>query len=76
MLDGVADVGFQQYSFGKFITSINGIAANTTHNWFFFVNGQPAGVGADSYYPLGNDTLEFRFLGEEESRRIFGLNEP
>ena len=70
-LDKTADVSFHQYSFGRLITEINGIAANGTHNWFFFVNGQPAPVGADSYYPQEGDSIEFKYLSDEESRRIF-----
>lgn len=73
ILDGVADVQYQQYSFGKFITSINGLSGNQTHGWFFFVDGKPSQVGADSYYPAGNETIGFTYMSFEDSANLSGF---
>lgn len=55
------EVGYQEYDFGRMITAINGKASDSGHFWGFYVNGEMAEVGADSYVLKMNDIVEFRF---------------
>jgi uncharacterized membrane protein YkgB len=45
-----------------FVTSINGVSADSTKNeyWAFDVNGQPATVGAGSYVTKDSDTIVWK----------------
>lgn len=45
-----------------FVTSINGVSADSTKNeyWAFDINGQPATVGAGSYVTKNSDTITWK----------------
>ena len=44
-----------------FVTSINGVAANSQNQyWAFYVNDEPATVGAGSYNTKPTDTISWR----------------
>lgn len=51
------DVKVTEYSFGIFITSINGYEQNGNKYWFFSVNGEYIMVGVDAYYLKDNDIV-------------------
>ena len=47
--------------FGEFVTTINGLAADSSKAyWAFYVNSQMAAVGAGSYKAVLGDKLEWR----------------
>ncbi|MEK6972912.1 MAG: DUF4430 domain-containing protein [archaeon] len=48
-LQETALVETKEYSFGKFITGISGINSTSSEYWSFYINGEYAQVGADSY---------------------------
>lgn len=47
-------------SFGEYVVSINGKDGGGQKYWLFYVNGQPATVGASDYITKNNDTIEWR----------------
>ncbi|CAM3955261.1 DUF4430 domain-containing protein [Mesobacillus zeae] len=58
---GKDQVGLKDTDFGKMIVSINGIAAEGNSYWAFYVNGNYASVGAESYKLQPNDKISFKF---------------
>jgi LPXTG-motif cell wall-anchored protein len=52
---------FSESEYGKMITSINGVKMEGTNYWAFYVNGQMASVGADSYSLKSNDQISFQY---------------
>ena len=60
-LNSLAMVEVQESSFGEFVTSINGVEADSsTEYWAFFVNGELAAVGAGSYEAEEGDQITWR----------------
>lgn len=51
------DIKVTEYSFGVFITSIDGHEQNGNKYWFFSVNGEDIAVGVDAYYLKDNDIV-------------------
>lgn len=47
--------------YGEMITSIDGLAAEGTYYWAFYVNGKMASVGADSYKLKAGDAISFQY---------------
>src|SRR6185369_14025822 len=45
---------------GEFVQSIDGVTPDSKHFWSFYVNGQPATVGADQYKTQDSDTLSWK----------------
>lgn len=58
---GPDKVGVTDTQYGKMITSINGMKAEGTNYWAFYINGKMAPVGADSYQLQPNDQISFQF---------------
>ncbi|MDP4163964.1 MAG: DUF4430 domain-containing protein, partial [Bacillota bacterium] len=58
---GAENVGYNQYNFGKMITSINGVQAQGSDYWGFNVNGKMATVGPDSYQLQNGDEISFSY---------------
>ncbi len=56
---GEANIEFTESQYGKMITSIQGVKAEGTFFWAFYVNGVGAQVGADSYILQDGDQLSF-----------------
>ena len=55
------EVETDSFEFGEFVISINGIASEDGVNfWAFYVNGEQANVGADSYVAEEGDEIEWR----------------
>lgn len=50
----------QKFSAGEFVQSINGVQPDKNHYWAFYVNGQPATVGAGQYMTKDSDTIEWK----------------
>lgn len=55
-----AEVEFEQFDFGVLVRSINGDAATDDRFWLYYVNGDAATVGADSYQTQDGDTILWR----------------
>lgn len=50
-----------QSSYGEYVTSIGGLAANSSKEyWAFYVNKKLAAVGAGSYKAIGGDKIEWK----------------
>lgn len=60
LLDNQAEIEFKDYGeAGKFITSINGLAANEKNFWAFYLNGEKAQTGASQTKLEEGDIIEF-----------------
>lgn len=71
VLNNTHTVKYNEYSFGYFITGVDGIEQNATHSWLYFVNGLPPTLSVDRYVLEEGDNLSFRFLSNEESLKYF-----
>jgi hypothetical protein len=60
LLKKYADVQAKHYSFGYFVTSINGVPGNGPKYWTFFVNGKESSVGASSYTTKSSDKISWK----------------
>jgi hypothetical protein len=47
-------------SFGEQVIAINGVGQTANSFWLYYVNGEPAQVGADQYQTNDADTIEWR----------------
>jgi hypothetical protein len=47
-------------SFGEQVIAINGVGQTASSFWLYYVNGEPAQVGADQYQTKDSDTVEWR----------------
>lgn len=45
---------------GEYVVSINGNDGGGSKYWLYYVNGQPADVGAGSYTTKSTDTIEWK----------------
>ena len=56
-----ASVETEESEFGEFVSAIEGVAADSSSEyWAFYVNGELASVGADSYIAQEGDTVEWK----------------
>jgi uncharacterized protein DUF4430 len=60
LLEKHATVQAKHYSFGYFVTSIDGVAGNGPKYWTFYVNGKEASVGASSYITKSSDRISWK----------------
>jgi hypothetical protein len=60
LLKKYATVQAKHYSFGYFVTAINGVAGNGPKYWTFIVNGREASVGASSYITKSSDKISWK----------------
>ena len=60
LLKQYATVQAKHYSFGYFVTSINGTPGNGPKYWTFYVNGKQASVGASSYITKNSDKITWK----------------
>ena len=66
------DIEFNEYEgLGKMVVSIDGVSSNSTHYWLYWVNGELAQVGADSYFLTEDSEVEWRYLSSEEAMKFF-----
>ncbi len=61
LLQKNAKIDFQQYDFGVFIKSINGVAGDNKNFWAFYVNGDFSNAGADKTPLKKGDKVEWVF---------------
>lgn len=61
LLKANATVETQSFDFGEMVTSVNGIPSTSDYFWLYYVNGEPAQVGADTYITKSTDTIEWRY---------------
>ncbi len=52
----------KKYSFGILIEAIGNLSNSKNKAWIYFVNGQAASVGADSYQVRSGDTIEWKYI--------------
>lgn len=60
LLQKYATVTAKHYSFGYFVTSINGTAGNGPKYWTLFVNGKESQVGASAYITKNSDKITWK----------------
>lgn len=60
LLQAAHRVEVKSYSFGDLVTSINGIAPDSTHFWAMYVNGQFSQVGASAYQTKSSDQIRWQ----------------
>ena len=54
------EIGYEESTFGVFITTINGVEAGPGYFWAFYINSEMAMVGADGHTVEDGDQFEFR----------------
>lgn len=70
VLNSSHDVNHTEYSFGYFVTGIDGFQQNATHSWLYFVNEEPATEAVNKVEMNGGDELEFRFISNNRSEEL------
>lgn len=63
LLKAKVQVETKDTSFGPQIMGINGVKASDKEFWAFYVNGQPASVGAHEYVTKDSDKIEWKLTG-------------
>lgn len=63
ILKNGAEVISEDSSFGEFVTTINGVKQTNTEFWLFYINDEPASVGAGDYVTNEGDEVEWRLEG-------------
>lgn len=61
LLKAQRQVEYDEYDFGVFITSIDGIAGDDSHFWALYVNDALSQTGADQTQVNANDIVEFKY---------------
>lgn len=57
---GIDNIQYDSYSFGNFITGLNGVSADPNSQYYEFrINGASASVGVSDYVVSDNDQLDF-----------------
>lgn len=69
-LNSSHEVNYTEYSFGYFVTGIDGVNQNATHSWLYFVNGKPATKAVNKVRMSGGDDLDFRFISNNRSAEL------
>lgn len=73
---GPEKVGFSETQYGKMITSINGLEAEGTNYWAFYIDGQMASVGADSYPLKSGNQISFQLESWQNNPEDGGDGQP
>ncbi|MBW3568602.1 DUF4430 domain-containing protein [Candidatus Parcubacteria bacterium] len=61
ILKSLTEVETEESSIGEFVTTINGVKADgTTQFWAFYVNGKQAAEGAGTYKTSPDEKIEWR----------------
>lgn len=60
LLEQHAQVQTKHYSFGDFVTSIDGSVGNGPKYWTFYINGKEASMGAGAYTTKSSDTISWK----------------
>ena len=56
------EIQVTEYDFGTMVDSIGGRESSSEMAWIYFINGQSANVGADSYEVEPGDTIEWKYI--------------
>ncbi|MDI6826556.1 MAG: DUF4430 domain-containing protein [Candidatus Aenigmarchaeota archaeon] len=68
VLKSIATVEYKEYAgMGKFVTSIDGVAQNSTHSWMYYVNDEYAQVACDKYALTEDASFTFKYMSNEEA---------
>lgn len=60
LLNQSADIEYQTYEgIGEFVTTINGMTADTKHFWVFYLNGETSETGVSQTKLSEGDTIKF-----------------
>lgn len=70
-LQKIAEIKYETYDMGAFITSINGLEQTNDHYWLYFVNDKLANVSADRYYLKDMDRITFVYSSVEDAENLF-----
>lgn len=54
------EVATDVYDFGELVTGIDGLSAEESNFWAFYINGEQAQVGAGDYQTKPEDTIEWK----------------
>jgi len=66
-LNSSFSVDYKEFAgMGKLITGINGFGQNTTHYWFYYVDGEFAQVAADKFSLHKDSSVLFEFTSENK----------
>lgn len=60
LLKNGADVKTQTFDYGEMVSSINGVTANESQFWGFYVNGEMAPVGAGEYKTKNGEEIKWQ----------------
>lgn len=61
LLNEKAEIKYDQYDFGVFVTSINGKASTNEYYWALYVNGEYAQEASDKIILNAGDQVEWKF---------------
>ncbi|OGY27653.1 MAG: hypothetical protein A2802_01875 [Candidatus Woykebacteria bacterium RIFCSPHIGHO2_01_FULL_43_29] len=66
LLSKTKSIEVKESSYGKLVESIEGVKNNTDGKyWLYYINDQPASVGAGEYQLKPNDKIEWKFQSGE-----------
>ena len=72
VLNSIATVEYKEYAgTGKMITSIDGVAQNSSYSWMYFVDDKLAPVAADKYSLTKESSFTFKYMSGEEALKYF-----
>ncbi len=60
LLESLTSVETQEFSFGKFVTSIAGVEAGQTHYWAIYENGEYAKTGIEGIQVTNGLQIKFK----------------
>jgi len=67
LLKSLHRVETKSYSFGDFVSSIDGVAPDSAHFWALYVNGSLSQVGASQYITKSSDTIKWQIDAVEST---------
>lgn len=68
LLSSQVEVSYQEYDFGIFVDSLDGLMADQEHFWAFYVNGEFATKGVKQTTLQKGDIMEFKYQLIEEAK--------
>ncbi len=60
LLQRHAHITYKYYSFGNYITSIDGVKGNGPKYWTFYINNKEASVGPSKYVTKSSDMITWK----------------
>jgi hypothetical protein len=57
------DIETESFSFGEMVVAINGIKPSGNQFWAFYINDNPASVGAGDYQTQNSDVITWKLEG-------------